>query len=83
MRLKTEAGLRALLILQDAAEDAAKVKTGGLQSKNEYVKQGASSDILDRVIGKPTQRVDQTVEQSNEIVITIKDIKRETDEEIK
>ena len=69
MRLKTEAGLRAMLILQEAAEDAAKVKVGGLKSRKETIQQSASTEILDRVQGKPTQRIDQKTEHSGEVVV--------------
>ena len=62
MRLKTEAGLRAMLILQESAEEAARVKVGGLRSRKENIQQSASTEILDRVNGKPTQNIDQRTE---------------------
>ena len=73
MRLKTEAGLRAMLILQEAAEDAARVKVGGLKSRKEHIQQSSATEILDRVRGKPTQHIDQKTEHSGEIdVIRVK-----------
>ncbi len=55
MRLKTETGLRATLLLQEAAESAAKVKIDGLKSRNERIKQASATEVLDRIIGKPFQ----------------------------
>jgi len=57
-RVKREAAMRALMVLQDAAEEAARVKAAGLRSRDERIKQSASSDILDRTIGKPTAPVE-------------------------
>lgn len=69
MRLKTEAGLRAMLVLQDAAEEAAKVKVEGLKSRKENIKQSAATEILDRNIGKPTQKIDAKTEVSGGLTV--------------
>ena len=50
----------ALVILSNQAPMAAMVKVAGLESGNESVRQGASTEILDRVLGKPTQRTELT-----------------------
>lgn len=71
MRLKTEAGLRAMLVLQDAAEEAAKVKVEGLKSRKENIKQAAATEILDRNIGKPTQNINQKDEHSGEVQVKV------------
>ena len=69
MRLKTEAGLRSMLILQEAVEEAAKVKVQGLKSRKENIQQAASTEILDRVQGKPTQNIEQKTEHTGIIEI--------------
>jgi len=43
-------------ILHDALIEAAEVKAAGLRSRDERVKQGASSEIIDRNMGKATQK---------------------------
>lgn len=40
--------------------DAYDVKRDGLRSKDEHIRQSVSSEILDRVIGKPAQRQEVT-----------------------
>jgi len=55
-QVKRASALRAVMILQDATELAALVKVEGLKSKKENIKQYASTEILDRMIGKPVQR---------------------------
>lgn len=56
-RVKREAATRVMMVMQDAAEEAAKVKVDGLRSRNEHVKQGVATEILDRVVGKPNQPI--------------------------
>ena len=51
-RVKRESALRALMLIQDAAEEAAMVKVEGLRSRKEHIKQATASEILDRIIGK-------------------------------
>jgi len=43
-------------ILRRSVAEAAAVKRAGLQSDDERIRQGASTEILDRELGKPTQR---------------------------
>jgi len=59
-RIKREVALRIMIQLQDAAEQAANVKVDGLKSRNEHVKQNSATEILDRVLGRPTQRQELT-----------------------
>lgn len=73
MDFKTDNVLKAQIILDQAVELAAKIKVEGLQSRNEHIKQGASSEIMDRRMGKPTQNVNQKTEHSGEIdIISVK-----------
>jgi hypothetical protein len=69
MAFKTDNVLKAQIILDQAVELAAKIKVEGMQSRNEYVKQGASTEILDRRLGKAVQKIDQKTEHSGEIDI--------------
>jgi len=56
-RFKRETATRALMVLQDAAEEAARIKVSGLSSRDERVKQAAATEIIDRTIGKSEQPV--------------------------
>lgn len=56
--LKRRRMLRVEMIIEDAAEDAATVKVGGLKSRKEHIKQSVASEILDRTIGAPTKKLD-------------------------
>jgi len=49
---------QAMQILQDNAKEAARVKAEGLKSRKQHIAQAASDSILDRVLGKPKQRMD-------------------------
>jgi len=78
-RVKREVALRAVMVLQDAAEDAAQVKVSGLKSRNEHVKQSASTEILDRVIGKAVNKTEITGANGGALVITWDDATASTD----
>jgi len=58
---KCNAAARAIEILEENAEEAARVKTKGLKSRRENIQQAAASDILDRILGKAMQRVKQDI----------------------
>ena len=60
MDFKTDNILKAQIILDQAVEEAARIKVEGLRSRNENIKQGASTEIMDRRLGKPKQAVDVT-----------------------
>jgi len=57
---KRETAARALMVLQDAAVQAAEVKVSGLKDRDSRVKQSAASEILDRTVGKATEKIDVT-----------------------
>ena len=59
MAFKTDNVLKAQIILDRALELAAKIKADGLKSRNERVKQDCASEIMDRRMGKATQKIDQ------------------------
>jgi hypothetical protein len=69
-QLKRAGAVRALMILHDAAEEAAQVKVEGLRSRNERVKQDVATEILDRNLGKPNQPVSQDISGEVSIGIT-------------
>jgi len=55
--LKRASAVRATMILQGAVEEAANVKIEGLKEKRDKrLKQNVATEILDRQLGKPTQR---------------------------
>ena len=49
---------------------AAIVKTDGLDSVDERLRQSAATEILDRALGKPMQRVEQRT-QSEQLIVTV------------
>lgn len=52
--------IHAFMILQQAAVEAAQVKTKGLQERDPRVRQAAATDILDRTVGKAEEKLDIT-----------------------
>ena len=61
-RVRTEVSLQIMMRLQEAGLDAVEVKIGGLKARNENIKQKSSTEILEWLIGKPTQKVDAKTE---------------------
>lgn len=55
-QLRIDTSFKAKRILKEAVEEAAQVKVDGLRSPDKHVKQAAATEILDRELGKPTQR---------------------------
>ena len=72
MDFKTDNVLKAQIILDQAVEEAARVKVEGMKSRNEHIKQSASSEIMDRRLGKPTQKIDQKTEENKEITVNFR-----------
>jgi hypothetical protein len=60
--------LAAIEVLKAGVQKAATIKVSGLDSRNERVRQDAATEILDRVVGKPTQPVTQSGEMNIKIV---------------
>lgn len=69
LELKRETGLRAKLILSGATKEAAEIKVAGMKSRNEHIKQSASSEILDRMLGKPMQPTKVDVKSDGKLTI--------------
>jgi len=55
--LRRRRKLVAELYLQEAVEEAAKVKVAGLKSRKEHIRQAVATEILDRTVGKPAQPI--------------------------
>lgn len=56
-------------LLRRALNDAVQVKIDGLQSRHENIKQAAATEIIDRMMGKPTQRQEVTGKDGTPLVI--------------
>lgn len=54
-RIRTEVALQIMMRFQEVGLEAADVKINGLRVRNERIKQGASTEILEWLIGKPSQ----------------------------
>ena len=82
--LKLETALKAKLVLRAATKEAAEVKVKGLTNRDERIKQGAATEILDRMLGKPMQRqeIEHDIKRPVKItyVHTVKDPDEESDE---
>ena len=59
-QLKRATVARAILVIQEAAEEAARVKVEGLKDRDKRIRQAAATEILDRNVGKPKQGIDLT-----------------------
>ena len=58
--LSNDVAAAAYSILESYGTKAAMIKVGGLDSDTEKVRQDSSSEILDRIMGRPTQRNELT-----------------------
>lgn len=65
-RIRTEVSLQIMLRLQEAGLEAVEVKVGGLQVRDQRIKQKASTEILEWVIGKPSQALITQVNMAEE-----------------
>lgn len=71
MAFKTNVAFRAQLILEEAVEEAARIKASGLRSRDERIKQSASTEILDRHFGKPPQKQEIIGKDGGKIVVKL------------
>jgi hypothetical protein len=56
-------------ILRRSVAEAAAIKRAGLHSKTEKIRQDASTEILDRELGKPTQRQEITGKDGGSLTV--------------
>ena len=66
---KTDNVLKAQIILDENVEKAARGLAKLMDSRNENIKLKAQTEILDRRMGKPTQKVDQKTEHSGSVTL--------------
>ena len=71
-KIRIDENFKARRIIKEALQEAAKVKVKGLKSRDERIKQACSTEILDRELGKPTQRTEVTGQGGGEITVTIR-----------
>ena len=71
--LKLEVALKAKLVLRAATKEAAEVKVKGLTNRDERIKQGAATEILDRMLGKPVQKQETKTDEKVEITVKYAD----------
>ena len=71
-QLRIDTKFKAQRILQEAAEEAARLKVAGMKSRKENIAQAAATEILDRGLGKPTQKQEVKTEHSGEVAHTHK-----------
>ena len=69
LALKLETALKAKLVLRAATKEAAEVKVAGLTNRNERIRQGSATEILDRMLGKPVQKIDSKHEVVKPVVV--------------
>lgn len=70
-RMKRETAAQAKMILRGAAKKAAEIKVAGLDSKDKRIQQGVATEILDRIVGKPTNPVELTGAEGGEVVLKV------------
>ena len=69
--LMEDAATVAYNILEDSVAKAAMIKRDGLDSDDEKIRQTVSDSILDRILGRPTQRQELTGKGGAPIPISI------------
>ena len=60
--LVKDVGFQMMQLIKQHGVDAVKEKIKELKSRDERIRSQASTELIDRIIGKPTQRVDQKTE---------------------
>ena len=71
--MKDDLIVATLGIIQANATKAAMVKAAGLDSQDERVRQGVATEILDRNLGKPTQRQEVTGKDGSDLRVKFVD----------
>lgn len=71
MTFKADVAYRAQSILNEALEEAALVKANGLKSRDERIKQAASTEILDRHFGKPPQKQEISGKEGGPVTLRV------------
>lgn len=66
-------------ILKHSVAKAAMIKAAGLDSDDEKLRQSVASEIIDRLLGKPSQPMEHTGADGGEIVFEVKGINLQND----
>jgi len=67
-KIRRNVALRMIAKLEEAGEDAVNALLSTLKSRNENVKQKAAVEVIDRILGKPTQSLKTDVTSGGEII---------------
>ena len=78
--LRLDRHVEVELKLRDALPEAVQVVIEGLKERRYTEKFKAAVEILDRTLGKPTQKIDQKTEVSGQVVIVNWDDDSDTDD---
>jgi hypothetical protein len=71
-KIKRNVTLRMIAKLEEAGEDAVAALLATLKSRNESVKQRAAVEVMDRLLGKPTQKQELSNKDNEPLVINVK-----------
>jgi len=67
--LVKDVGFQMMQLIKQHGVAAVKEKIKELKSRDERIRSQASTELIDRIIGKPTQRVDQKTEHDGTIKV--------------
>ena len=67
--LVKDVGFQMMQLIKQNGVKATKQKISELDDRDVKVRSQASTELIDRIIGKPTQRVDQKTEQSGKLTV--------------
>lgn len=70
--LVKDVGYQAMQELKSNVVKASKQKTSELDDRDVRIRAQASSEIMDRVLGKPTVSIEQNTNETKDITVTIK-----------
>jgi uncharacterized Zn finger protein len=77
--LVKDVGFQMMQLIKQNGVNAVQEKIKQLKSRDERIRSQASTELIDRIIGKPTQRVDQKTDGKMEIVVTYEDRRNDTE----
>lgn len=71
-KIKRNVALRMIAKLENAGEEAVDTLLKTLKSRNDSVKQRAAVEVMDRLLGKPTQKQEISGKDNEPFVINVK-----------
>lgn len=78
--MKVDRAVEVEMRLRDSLPDAVQTIIDGLKERKYDTQFKAAVEILDRTLGKPTQKIDQKVDATNEIIVTIRKSNAQSDD---